>query len=429
MTDLYRDAAREDEVSAGFTFDEAIVMEMLRTVYDRRIDIGREIDAGLFHELHRVFDKAAAEGTGVHAPHDAGYDFLQELKTNNGVFAAFKTHRFQRDVAGQLFDGEGKLKSFEQFRADTQSIVSHHKDAWLRTEYDTAIKRARRGAQMRRFVAQSDVLPNLEWLPSTALNPRESHMPFYHHVWPIGDPFWQKHKPGDEWGCQCDWEATDAPVTDNTGLDPRQAAPSRGLRSDPARDGRLFSDDHPYFPDKCRGCVFNISPPGLFYNKTKDCYRCKAVTDAVRAARAEQRKRLAERAREVRQLIVGEFGYDALIPLPAGKSGGTGKLRLTPAGLRNCLRVHTHSKTEQSKQILFVALQHPELLRHDDRKPLGATKDMSDPVDAANVARKRARGVVAYNYYEFDWDGKIWILGFEEMEEGYEQPYFIARKK
>lgn len=429
MTDLYRNEAQEGEVSAGFTFDEAVVTQLLHTVYDQRIDVSREINADLFHEVHRVFDKAAANGINAHVVQDAGYDFLQELKSSNGVFSAFKAHRFQNDIAGQLFDADGQLKSFEQFRADTQSIVSHHKDSWLRTEYDTAIKRARKAAQMRQFRTEADVLPNLQWLASTALNPRESHMPFYNRIWPIDDPFWQEHKPGDDWGCQCDWEATDAPPTDNTGLDPQQAPPARGLRSNPARDGRLFSDDHPYFPDKCRGCAFNSSALQLFYNKDKDCYHCKAVDDVVRAARAEQRKRLTEKAKEVRQQIVGVFGYDALIPLPAGRLGGTGKLRLTPQGLRNCLRVHTHTKTDESKQVLFAAVQHPEQLRHSSRKPLGATKDMQNPADAANVARKRDRGVVAYNYYEFGYNNKIWVLGFEELEEGYEQPYFIALKK
>ena len=134
-----------------------------------------------------------------------------------------------RDMAAQLIDENGEVKSFQQFRRDVEPIADHHVEAWLRTEYDTAIKRAHRAAEMRQFMAEADVLPNIRWLPSTAVNPRESHMPFYDHVWPIDDTFWEEHKPGDEWGCQCGWEATDDPVTDNSGLGGERIKPSPGL--------------------------------------------------------------------------------------------------------------------------------------------------------------------------------------------------------
>ena len=98
-----------------------------------------------------------------------------------------------RDMASKLLDENGNIKSFRQFKQDTEGIVSHHVNAWLRTEYDTAIKRAYRAAEMRQFIDEADVFPNIEWLPSTAVNPRESHMPFYHHIWPVGDPFWDEH--------------------------------------------------------------------------------------------------------------------------------------------------------------------------------------------------------------------------------------------
>ena len=85
--------------------------------------------------------------TGYQAPSGES-GFLQELRTNTEVFAAFKAHRMGRDMASQLLDENGNVKTFQQFKKDTEGIVDHHVNAWLRTEYDTAIRRAHRAAEV-----------------------------------------------------------------------------------------------------------------------------------------------------------------------------------------------------------------------------------------------------------------------------------------
>lgn len=226
--------------------------------------------------------------------------FLQQLRTNTEVFAAFKAHRMGRDMASQLLDEDGRVKSFQQFKHDTEGIVDHHVNAWLRTEYDTAVRRAHRAAEMRQFIEESDVFPNIEWLPSTAVNPREAHMPFYNHIWPVDDPFWDEHKPGDEWGCQCGWRSTDEPVTDNTGLGGEDVAPpSKGLGGNPAKTGQVFSDDHPYFPKDCSSCGFYNSGiknrlASAFQNRKKDCYNCPYIRACIDELNGKK-ERLKER--------------------------------------------------------------------------------------------------------------------------------------
>ena len=274
----------------------------LRNIYERRYNPRTEIDAELFEEVSRIFDAATDVGF---SGSEAGGDFMEQLRTNNAVFAAFKTHRMGRDMAAQLIDVE--------------PIADHHVEAWLRTEYDTAIKRAHRATEMRQFMAEADVLPNIRWLPSTAVNPRESHMPFYDHVWPVDDSFWEEHKPGDEWGCQCGWEATDDPVTDNSGLGGERIEPSPGLKGNPARTAQLFSDDHPYFPSDCSKCAFKGVQLTLFTNRSKDCYRCKNVLKAVQKAEktlAEKRTELAEKKSDATSRI-----SRLPLPVPVAHSG------------------------------------------------------------------------------------------------------------
>ena len=171
------------------------------------------------------------------------------MRYNNAVFAAFRTHRFQNDIARQLLDEEGKLKTFGQFARDVDTLVAPtHLDAWLRTEYNTAVLRARQAADWKRFEANADVLPNLKWIPSTSPHPGADHEVFWNTVRPLDDPFWDEHRPGDRWNCKCSLEATDEPATAGRRVpkgSPKDE-PSPGLDNNPGKDAHLFSDTNPY---------------------------------------------------------------------------------------------------------------------------------------------------------------------------------------
>lgn len=294
---LVVDALYSEVTDAGtsvpFTFDAKIIEQALRRIQSRKVNTRRQIDPGLFSEVNRIMQQAVT--VGYQDPDDDN-GFVWMIRSNTEVFAAFKAHRMGRDMASQLLDDNGQVKSFREFKKDTEGIVDHHVNAWLRTEYDTAVKRAHKAEEMRQFIDEADVFPNLEWLPSTAVHRREEHMPFYHHIWPVNDPFWDAHKPGDEWGCQCGWASTDEPVTDNRGLeDPGSAPVSPGLGGNPAKTGELFTDDHPYFPSDCSHCGFY--KPGvrdrlkhLFTARVKDCYDCPYARKCINEIPDEERK-------------------------------------------------------------------------------------------------------------------------------------------
>ena len=172
------------------------------------------------------------------------------------MFAAFRTHRFQNDIARQLLDEDGKLKPFERFARDVDELVAPtHLRSWLRTERATAVIRARQAAQWKRFEANADVLPNLRWIESASLHPGEDHRLFWNVIRPIDDPFWGEHRPGDRWNCKCDLEATDEPATARGEIPDGSPAdrPSPGLDNNPAKDAKLFSDTHPYIRNGYKG--------------------------------------------------------------------------------------------------------------------------------------------------------------------------------
>lgn len=226
-----------------------VIDKALRRIYSADFDPANEIETNLFNHTLAALNEATEKGFGKISYTHPDYDFLQEVKYNNAVFAAFKTHRQQNDLFAQLTDEDGTPKPFAQFKKDVEPIIGNYNVNWLQTEYTTAIKRSRLAVQLKQFEKEKHIYPNLKWLPSTAAVPREGHKPFYNRVWAQGDVFWKSHRPGDEWGCLCGLTSTDEPVTGEKISVKDMPVASPGLDNDPAVDGCLFSESHPYIKD------------------------------------------------------------------------------------------------------------------------------------------------------------------------------------
>lgn len=154
----------------------------------------------------------------------------------------------------QLTDSNGVLKPFNQWLNDVQSIVSHHCGTWLRTEYDTAVIRMQQASDWQRFERDKDIMPCLEWMPSTSLHPGADHKVFWGTVRPVDDPFWTSHRPGDRWNCKCWLQNTDkAPTPLPEGMEEKENRPAPGLDNNPGQDAKLFADSHPYIAEAYPG--------------------------------------------------------------------------------------------------------------------------------------------------------------------------------
>lgn len=211
-----------------------------------------DIEINLFNEICDRINEAARKGLDESGTVDPDDDFRTAILRNNEVFAAFKVHRMQNDMARLLLDSNGNLKPFEQWRKEVMPIASHQVGQWLRTEYNTAVLRAHQAADWQQFEREKDVLPNLRWMPSTSVNPGKDHMIFWGTVRPIDDPFWNEHRPGDRWNCKCDLSSTDDPVTEIPDFT-KKDNPHPGLDNNPGKDGKLFSDTHPYIANAYPG--------------------------------------------------------------------------------------------------------------------------------------------------------------------------------
>lgn len=230
--------------SATQPFDLSNLFDtVLRNIYEEMVDVTDDIEPNLWqfttNKLNEAVDHVFVSDNGT---------FADELKYNNAVFAAFKTHTQQNELHALLLDENGDLKPFNQYLNDTQTVIGKYNVNWLQTEYDTAVLRGRIAQQWKQFEADSDLFPNLKWLPSTSLERRTFHQRFADLpiILPITHPFWKKHLPGELWNCKCGLTNTDEPAIQDKDIPDVDFKPDPGLDNNPAMDSKLFSESHPF---------------------------------------------------------------------------------------------------------------------------------------------------------------------------------------
>lgn len=230
--------------------DSDAVDRILGRIASKDFDPKNDIEQELFEQTFDALNRAVDAGFGKVSYGDNDFDFVNELKYNNAVFAAFKTHREQNDLHRQLFNPDGSVRSFAEFRRSSMPIIGAYNGNWLQTEYSTGVLRAHNAAKWKEMERDTDLYPNMEWLPSTSVSPREEHRALYGKVFAMDDPFLQTNYPGCLWNCKCGLRSTSKPVTERAAR--RKAArstpkPAAGLDRNPGQSGMLYSFSHPYF--------------------------------------------------------------------------------------------------------------------------------------------------------------------------------------
>lgn len=232
----------------GVEFDPKVLAKGLEEIY-RGMNVRDEIQNDIFRETLRLFNEAASKGLSDSTwADDVPDEFINQLRTNNAIWTAFRTHRMQNDIAAQLLDEKGNLKPFERWVKDIKGMTNHYVHQWLKTEYNTAILRAHQAADWKHFEAEQDVFPNIRWMPTTSPQQDLVHAQYWRNklTLPVNHPFWKEHRPGDRWNCKCSLEQTDEPTNDEVIKDFKPVAQQAGLENNPGEDGKIFSDTHPY---------------------------------------------------------------------------------------------------------------------------------------------------------------------------------------
>lgn len=188
--------------------------------------------------FHKALDK-------VFSSHS---DIKDCFRANLSRFASYKAYRLNQTLEHikQTYSKQSDIDKVSTAAINTFARYSQ-------TEYNTIIKRSSTAKQFSRFFDPDRLkhLPNLKWLPSVSVEPRETHIPFYNRVWAKTDAFWQDNFPGSLWNCKCSLRETSEPITDGNPT-PTTPIAHPGLDGNPYFTKQIFSASAPYFhrPDE-----------------------------------------------------------------------------------------------------------------------------------------------------------------------------------
>ena len=241
---LYYEGEETPEAAVSFPLLQKVRERILKRFRSEEFNYRKDIDPDLFGHTFETLDKGLRDTFGTPAWGTPDRDFLEYASKNLAVFSGFKTLQQQKELHNLLFDKNGNMKSFDQFRKDTANVLDKYNQNWLRTEYNTLVARARFASDWKKFEKNKDLYPNLKWLPSSSIEKRDSHKLFYNRVWPIDDPFWNTNYPGNLWNCKCGIKSTSEGAAPAKKHD--HSKPSPGLNENPGKTGKMFTDSHPY---------------------------------------------------------------------------------------------------------------------------------------------------------------------------------------
>lgn len=244
-----------DSVSMGVNIDK-LFNKAIEDIYKRYGQIppsggwGAAVDKSLFAISNTAYQKAIDKTFSVEFGRK-NPEFLAEFKHNAAVFAAFKNHRQTKEIIGQLLDENGNLRSFYDFKKTVlgTTIKANYNQNWLKTEYNMVVRSARSAANFKEYQETADLYPNLEYLESSAANKRADHLEYVGTILSIAHPWWDKHMPPSDWGCECSVRNTDKPVTAVPG-DGKPVSPV--FDNNPGKTAEIVNmKEHPYIKGVC----------------------------------------------------------------------------------------------------------------------------------------------------------------------------------
>ena len=386
----------DSSVSVGVGIDDDLLDEILQEIYNEEVDEVSGISPTLFSANRDYFHKAIDDGiiTSANAKIDADQEWIDALKHSADVFSLHRTANQCALLAESMVDSDGNLKSFDQFKKDTQSINKHYNQAWLRTEYDTAVLRAQMGADWKLFERDADVLPNLRWMQTTSANPREAHAVFWRNklTLPIDDPFWSKHRPGDQWNCKCWLEQTDEDATKKEDMPSSSdmPEPKAGLKGNPAKTKEIFSQDHPHFPNACATCHLNTDGKVHGVKGDKDAKNAKRLKgNCNNCIMMNSCKKRVEKCESYGYRKDDEFGERLLIHSKCDENDKTENI----IAARSLLVSFNDMVVKIRKHIIAKGVKNPEYEIDGvlaDRKSIKDTKGISTAFKAAKEQNCKA---------------------------------------
>lgn len=137
---------------------------------------------------------------------------IASMKQNLYKFSAAKNTAMLVDMNERMYDGN-RLKGFEEFKKELESLNITYNQNWLEAEYRTARQSGYMAEKWHSIENNSTLFPNLKYKTQGDNKVRPEHSKLDGIIAPINSPFWDKYYPPNGWRCRCDVIQTAEPAS------------------------------------------------------------------------------------------------------------------------------------------------------------------------------------------------------------------------
>ena len=227
------------------------------TRFDRIIDkIAQDLHGGklkpeqlsqeLITQTYNELNDGASNGYGKDwkkFPADGKGSLPNELKKNIYAFSGAKTYAQLEALNQLLYDKDGKLRPFNEFKVLAKQLNRQYNENYLQAEWQTARTAAQMAEKWERLQETKDIFPNLKFRTVGDDRVRDSHAKLNGIIKPIDDDFWSKYYPPLDWRCRCDVVATAEYITN----DKEEDLPQPQFKGNVGKDKEIFTKKGTFF--------------------------------------------------------------------------------------------------------------------------------------------------------------------------------------
>lgn len=174
---------------------------------------------------------------------------LNSLRENVYQFSAAKNYTQLKQLSDALLDGNGKLRTFAEFKEAAKAINTDFATKYMQAEYNMAIASSQMAGKWARIQENKEVLPLMQF--DAVLDERTTLIcqSLDGVIKPVDDPFWDTYYPPNHWNCRSDVRSlADGTVTADEDIVYPDKMPDM-FKTNLAKTGVLFPPGHPYYID------------------------------------------------------------------------------------------------------------------------------------------------------------------------------------
>lgn len=227
---------------------EKKIEKLLKDIYEGRISVNA-LPTDLYLATVEVLADGVLEGMGI-AFDDAGVRFpvlRQNLLENVAIFSGAKTYQQARFMGAAIFTPEGEVVPFADWKVIARGIFDEFNEAWLETEYRTAIGVSQMAAEWKDIEEAAGDFPALRYVTVGDDAVRDEHAEMDGFVALVNDPVWEYMYPPNGWNCRCIVEQVDDVKEVSQDPPPGPDNVQETFRFNAGRTDQVFDGSHPYF--------------------------------------------------------------------------------------------------------------------------------------------------------------------------------------